>query len=287
MVREFHRFSRLPLLAVDHIGSCCDRSVKSMLHVNVLLLSRCIKWDPLCGPLPKALTDLDLSVIEGLLHLFAESGTTLLPQCCAVDEWCQVLGPGLCGIRHACDPNIVLLASPQPDLESPRIRLVTAKAIAKGEVLSCHYGGYAGLPSQAFARGCGESIGEDLEDERQAARGLAALITDTEAGAAAVVGAEVKHEYGVGGQSQMRALLCKLVSWVTSEHWVSNACRTLLLRLGEWALHSSRAAPSISQRTCFVQMTNDAATTVPQELTTTPTFHTCGSGSRSGCISRQ
>ena len=70
----------------------------------------CVKWDPLC-PVPKALEELDLTVIEGVLQLFVEYGTVLLPLAGVQwpHDWQQVLGPGLAGVRHRSDPNVMLI----------------------------------------------------------------------------------------------------------------------------------------------------------------------------------
>jgi hypothetical protein len=221
---------------------------------------RCIKWDPLCGRLPKALTSLDLTVIEGVLQLFADWGTTALlaPRSsngtsgAAASEykWCQVLGPGLCGYMHACDPNVVLVATPENSKELDaachfRLRLVTTKPISKGQVLTCHYGGYAGLPSHAFGKACGDAIGEELEDEQQAAEELLQTLAGLSVRS---VDRDTVHKgagicsIGAKDEADFRVALCKLASWVTGDHWVSNACRAVLLSHGACVqLHSAVA----------------------------------------------
>jgi hypothetical protein len=216
----------------------------------------------LCGRLPKALTDLDLTVIEGVLQLFADWGTTAMlphrdteghreghretPRPPGEYNWCQVLGPGLCGYMHACDPNVLLIATPHEAKESLSARdsiglkLVTTRAIAKGDILTCQYGGYTGLPAHAFAQGCGDAIGEELADEQQAAAELLEMLAATSERQK-----ERERERGrdrdsahrdqgmtAEEEAYLRAVLCKVIGRLTGGHWLSNACRTVLLGHG-------------------------------------------------------
>lgn len=249
---------------------------------------RCIKWDPLCGPLPKALTDLDLTVIEGVLKLFADWGTVVLLSPRYYDvvteafyetKWCHVLGPGLCGYMHSCDPNVLLIAQPHEEEESVRthsvrLKLVTTRAISKGEIFSCHYGGYAGLPAQAFAGGSSSAIVKDPKDEQQAAAAFLRMLgqrlasdLEQESADAQAMGAEEKS---------LRALLCKLAAWVTGDHWISNACRTVLLQRG--------AHVQLLEQLLFVCVSlGDALfmsglTCIRQEWTKMHSAHSCGFG---------
>ena len=148
---------------------------------------------------------------------------------------------------HASDPNVLLVATPRKaeeslvEIDSIRLKLVTTRAIAKGEILTCHYGGYAGLPAQAFAQCCGDTIGEELADEQKAAAELLELLAasserqkerqpqrdrDTESTPGDQVKAAEEDAY-------LRAALCKVIGRVTGDHWVSNACRTVLLGRGK------------------------------------------------------
>ena len=232
--------------ALHGASTACDTLHRdTQLHCTCVTC-RCIKWDPLCGRLPKALTDLDLTVIEGVLQLFADWGTTALRSssdkigaAASEYEWCQVLGPGLCGYMHACDPNVLVIATPEnakePDAAHPcRLRLVTTKPISKGEVFTCHYGGYSGLPAQAFGKACGDAIGEELEDEQMAAGELLQMLTMPTVSVRRGTGHLTAGIRSMDAEEQaaFRAVLCKLISWVTGDHWVSNVCRVVLLSHG-------------------------------------------------------